>query len=58
MTPAIFHYITPEMQKIESELLPRLAEESRLGGYSFGGDWYDVSTPAAYEQVSRQWRGL
>ena len=58
MDPKIFGYLTPDMAKLESELLPRLAEENRLGGYSFGGSWYDVSSPQAYEQVLKEWRGL
>jgi NDP-sugar pyrophosphorylase family protein len=43
MEPEIFEYLNSKMQKLESELFPRLAEESKLGGYSFGGDWRDVS---------------
>jgi NDP-sugar pyrophosphorylase family protein len=50
MDPVIFDYITPSMAKLESELMPKLAEEKRLGGYAFGGDWYDISTPEAYKQ--------
>lgn len=58
MDPKIFEYLTPTMSKLESELLPRLAEENRLGGYSFGGSWYDVSTPVIYEQVIKEWKGI
>jgi len=56
MNPQIFEYLTPEMTKLESNLFPRLAEESRLGGYSFGGSWCDVSTPQAYEQAVKEWK--
>lgn len=56
MSPQIFEYLTPEMTKLESDLLPRLAEENRLGGYSFGGNWCDVSTPQAYQQALKDWR--
>jgi len=31
-----------------------LAEEGKLGGYTFDGLWYDVSTPQAYEQVLKE----
>ena len=56
MSPKIFEYLTPEMVKLESDLFPRLAEENRLGGYSFGGNWCDVSTPQAYQQALRDWK--
>jgi len=58
MSPKIFEYLTPDMAKLESDLFPRLAEESRLGGYSFGGSWFDVSTPQVYEQVLREWKSF
>lgn len=56
MSPKIFEYLTPEMTKLESDLFPRLAEENRLGGYSFGGNWCDVSTPQAYQQALKDWK--
>lgn len=56
MSPKIFEYLTPEMIKLESDLFPRLAEENRLGGYSFGGNWCDVSTPQAYQQALKDWK--
>ena len=51
MEPPIFKYLDSETAKLESGVLPRLAEEGKLGGYTFDGLWYDVSTPQIYEQV-------
>lgn len=56
MSPKIFEYLTADMVKLESELFPRLAEENRLGGYSFGGSWCDVSSAQAYVQALRDWK--
>lgn len=56
MSPKIFEYLTADMVKLESELFPRLAEENRLGGYSFGGSWCDVSSAQAYAQALRDWK--
>ena len=56
MSPKIFEYLTPDMVKLESDLFPRLAEENRLGGYSFGGSWCDVSSPQAYQQALKEWK--
>ncbi len=58
MEPKIFDYLNADMSKLEKDLLPRLAEESKLGGYSFGGDWYDISTAQTYDQAQRRWVGL
>ena len=46
MEPTIFGYIKPEAAKLERDVLPRLAEEGKLAGYSFEGLWQDVSTLA------------
>jgi NDP-sugar pyrophosphorylase family protein len=44
------------MLKLESELFPRLAEEGKLSGYSFGGNWYDVSSAEVYQHVLKHWQ--
>ncbi len=49
--PSIFKYIGKDAVKLESEVFPRLAEEGKLGGYSYDGSWYDVSTPQDYQEV-------
>ena len=56
LSPKIFEYLNLDMVKLESDLFPRLAEENRLGGYSFGGNWCDVSSPQAYAQALRDWK--
>ncbi|MCL5666321.1 MAG: sugar phosphate nucleotidyltransferase [Patescibacteria group bacterium] len=54
--PSLFKYISSDMTKLESEVLPRLAEENKLGGYTFDGLWYDVSTPQIYENAVQDWK--
>lgn len=51
LNPAIFKYISPTTDRLEKEVFPRLAEEGKLIGYPFEGDWHDVSTPKIYEEV-------
>jgi NDP-sugar pyrophosphorylase family protein len=51
MEPMVFKYIGSNDTKLETSVLPRLAEESRLGGYVFEGPWYDVSTEETYREV-------
>jgi len=52
--PALFKFIQPEDSMLESGAMPRLAEEGKLGGYSFDGKWFDVSTAQAYQEVLKQ----
>jgi len=55
LEPDIFKFIRSDILKLESGVFPRLAEESRLGGYIFEGSWYDVSTQEVYSEVLRKW---
>jgi NDP-sugar pyrophosphorylase family protein len=54
MEAAIFKYITGEVNKLESEVFPRLAEESKLYGYPYEGLWLDISNSAAYKQAVKE----
>ncbi len=54
--PEIFSYINKTDSKLELGVLPRLAEEGRLGGYVFEGKWFDVSTEEIYREVLRSTR--
>lgn len=54
LNPSIFKYIASTSNRLEKEVFPRLAEEGKLIGYPFEGDWYDVSTPKIYEQVIKK----
>lgn len=54
LEPEIFDYISPEDSKLESSVLPRLAEEGKLGGYIFDGQWFDVSNNETYMQINKK----
>lgn len=54
MQPGIFKYISKDAERLEKDVFPRLAEEGRLAGYAFEGDWFDVSTPQVYEHLIRE----
>jgi NDP-sugar pyrophosphorylase family protein len=56
MEPNIFKYIGKTASRLESDVFPRLAEEGKIAGYPFEGQWYDVSTPQIYEEVILQWK--
>ena len=52
MEPGIFSFIKRDAVKLESEVFPRLAEESRLVGYPFEGQWMDITAPNEKASVS------
>ena len=43
---------------LEKDLFPRLAQEGKLYGYPFEGQWFDVGTPEIYEEVLKKWKGF
>lgn len=53
LEPSIFQYIEKKDAKLELGAIPRLADEGRLGGYVYEGDWFDVSTEEAYREALR-----
>jgi mannose-1-phosphate guanylyltransferase len=42
----------------EKEIFPKLAEQGRLAGYPFKGQWFDTGTPERYEKAIKEWKGL
>lgn len=54
MEPEIFRYVTTSSIKLESQILPRLAQEGKLYGYVYEGLWLDISSSAAYKQAVRE----
>lgn len=49
--PEMLPLISVKSERLEKDLLPRLAQSGQLAGYPFSGYWYDVSTPEVYEGV-------
>ena len=56
--PTVFNFISKKKGhlSLEQDIFPELIEQGRLFGYPFEGQWFDVSTPEAYEQVLKHWR--
>lgn len=53
--PEIFEAITSRDTSLESDVFPRLASTGRFYGFPFEGKWFDVGTPAIYEQAVKEW---
>lgn len=54
--PEIFNYIPKTGKVYFDDIFPVLAKERKLSGFTFEGDWFDISTPKNYEQAVGQWR--
>lgn len=60
-TPAVFNFFPKKAAgtlSLEHDVFPALIGQGRLYGYPFEGQWFDVSTPDAYERVLQQWQRL
>lgn len=57
--PTVFDFF-PKKKKgqisLEEHIFPELINQGRLYGYPFEGQWFDVSTPEAYDRVLKQWQ--
>ena len=58
LDPSVFKYIKKDHKMLEKDLFPRLAQEGKLYGYPFEGQWFDVGTPEIYEEVLKKWKGF
>lgn len=51
--PEFLDHISTTSERLEQDVLPKLAESGQLVGYPFSGYWYDVSTPEVYADALR-----
>ncbi len=56
MDPGIFEYIKPASRSLEIDVLPKLAKEKNLSGYSLEGQWFDVGSLENYEKAVKEWK--
>lgn len=54
--PAIFNYLSEKQGSLENDVFPRLAQEGKIFGYPFEGQWFDVGTPEIYEAALKEWQ--
>lgn len=54
----VFDYLPKKKTplRLEQDVFPHLIKEEKLYGYPFEGQWFDVSTPEAYEKVLKNWK--
>ncbi len=56
-SPEIFNYYPgPKFSMIETDILPKLAKENKLGGFKFKGNWMDCGTFERYGRAASEWK--
>ncbi|MEA1924752.1 MAG: nucleotidyltransferase family protein [Candidatus Altiarchaeota archaeon] len=55
MEPEVVEYIPKGKVMMEHDVFPRLAEEGKLYGYPFKGQWLDTGTHESYEKAIKEW---
>jgi len=58
LEPEVIGYIPKGKAMMETDVFPKLAEEGRLYGYPFDGQWFDTGTHEAYERAIKEWNGI
>ncbi|OYT53807.1 MAG: nucleotidyltransferase [Candidatus Altiarchaeales archaeon ex4484_2] len=58
MEPEVMEYIPKGKVMMEHDVFPRLAEEGKLYGYPFSGQWFDTGTHESYEKAIKEWNPL
>ena len=61
-----FYIIEPEtlslipngFAMLEKEVFPKLAEQNKLTGYPFSGQWFDTGNMERYEKAIKEWKGV
>ncbi|MFH0875774.1 MAG: sugar phosphate nucleotidyltransferase [archaeon] len=56
--PEALKLIPDTFSMYEKDVFPKIAQEGRLYGYNFSGQWYDTGTPERYERAINNWKGL
>jgi NDP-sugar pyrophosphorylase family protein len=56
--PAVVNMVPQGFCMIEKDIFPKLAEQGKLRGFVFEGQWYDTGTPERYSGAENGWRGF
>lgn len=58
MEPEVLNYIPEGFAMLETNVFPQLANDGKLFGYPFHGQWFDTGTMERYERAKQHWRGI
>ena len=58
MEPEVLDYIGDGFSMLEKDVFPKLAQEGKLFGYPFSGQWYNTGTLELYEKAIKEWKDI
>ncbi len=56
--PEVISMIPQGFAMLEKDIFPKLAEQGKLFGYPFSGQWFDTGTMERYEKAIKEWKGV
>lgn len=58
LDPEVLDYIPKGKSMLEKDVFPKLAEEGKLFGYEFKGQWFDIGIFEDYERAMKEWKDI
>jgi len=56
LEPGVFDYVPPTgFSMVEREVFPKMAQDGKLFGYVYSGQWMDIGTPERLEEANEVW---
>jgi NDP-sugar pyrophosphorylase family protein len=56
--PEVIDMIPNGFAMLEKSVFPKLAEQGKLFGYPFSGQWFDTGNIKRYNNALKEWKGL
>jgi len=58
LDPEVLDMIPQGFSMLEKNVFPKIAEEGRLFGFPFNGQWFDTGSMERWENAMKNWKGL
>ncbi len=58
LEPAFLNHIPKGTSSIERDVFPKIANEGKLFGFPFSGQWFDTGTLERYEDAMQKWKDI
>ena len=58
MEPEILDIIPEGFAMLEKDVFPKLAEQGKLYGYPFKGQWFDTGDFERLDTARKNWKGI
>jgi NDP-sugar pyrophosphorylase family protein len=55
-SPNFLLYLKNNKKPNLDDVFPQLSKEGKLAGFTFEGDWFEISTPESYERALKKWQ--